>query len=55
MPARNCLVPPVGQGDAGEEDEKVKGNKPCDYYQADDNGDDPKAAPWEDSIVKEKH
>lgn len=55
MPARDCLVPPVGQGDAGEEDEKDVGNEPCDDYQADDDGDDPEGAPWEDSMVKEKH
>ena len=55
MPAGYCLVPPIVQGNAGEEDEKVKGDKPYDYYHADDDGDDPEVPPWEDPMVKEKH
>ena len=54
MTARNCLVPPICQRNAEEEHEKHVGDEPCDYYQADDDGDDPEVAPWENSMVEEK-
>ena len=44
MAPRDRLIPPIGQGNAGEEDDKEVGNKPCDYYHADDYGNYPKLA-----------
>ena len=55
MAPGDCLVPPVGQGNAGEEDEKDVADKPCDYHHADDNGNDPKRALYEDSLIEDKY
>lgn len=55
MAPGDCLVPPIGQGNAGEEDDKVVGYKPGDYHHADDDGNDPKLALQEDSLIEDKY
>ena len=55
MPTGDCQIPKIGHGDAHEANSEDVGNEPCQYDQADDDGNDPEASLWEYSMVKEKY